>query len=119
VVGVNKNDKNNEWKIGIFGKAGGGYNRFISKLREKYPESDGYQTEILGLVFHPSCYWVTLVTNRARGEYWITTNDKRFSDYFNFPEFIDGKRNIVPLETMLPKLLQKVEKIEKTNRKKQ
>jgi hypothetical protein len=100
VVGVSK--LNNGWILSTLGRASADYGETISSLRQKYPESEGYQVEIIGLY---TSGWIIMASNPTKGEYLVTTNDKRTIREYDLPSFADSERNIVSLDVMLPKFV--------------
>jgi len=105
VLGVAKHDV---WKFGLLFRTDDDHYGIFSKLRKDYPESEGYQVDLISIV---KTGWFIMISNPTIGEYWITSNDKTFIREYDFKEVTNGKRNIVSLETMLPKFVEKAEKM--------
>jgi hypothetical protein len=112
-VGIIEISKREKWKTTTLSGGGGKHYKLISKLRREYPESEGYQLDN----FFLAGAWFYMVSNLQNGKHKITTMDRRFSDTYDFPEYINEKRNIVSLETVLPKFIEIAEKRIKEDKK--
>ena len=108
--------KDENWKMFGYGRCSKGENKYISELRDMYPESDGYQVDLLGLSLGPSAYWITLISNREKEEYLVTTRSKTTARVFDLVTYGEEKWRPVPLDDLLPGFIEKAIKAKKNKK---
>ncbi|MGM0653520.1 MAG: hypothetical protein ACQES4_12185 [Bacillota bacterium] len=110
-VHINKDEK---WKPFGYGRCSKEDNRYFSELRNMYPESEGYQIDILGLL--KGHYWITLISNREEEEYWVVTRSKTTSRTFDLVSYGEENWSIVSLDDLLPSFIKKAIKAKKNKK---